>query len=227
MRADPRQVLTASLVALTALSAVLVALGLAGMGRGIRLPDPAPAAPLPEIAVEEGIARLPPLANFSAAVERPLFEPLRRPPPPPLVASGGAPAPEPKPEAPPLEVRVTGIVITPQLRLAMVRPAGAQDSVVLREGMPLPGDFAGWRVARVLPRRVEFEGAGQMQSTAELEVDKSIREPSPSVGEAALPTAPNPDLEVQRRAEEIRRRIEERRRQLREEAARLGAPEKQ
>jgi general secretion pathway protein N len=226
MPADPRHALTLVLAALTVVAAVLVALELAGLGRGYRLPDPSPASPLPQIAVDAGLARLPPLDAFTASVERPLFEPDRRPPPPAIV-EGGTPTPEPRPETPPLEVRVTGIVVTPEVRLVMVRPAGAPDSVVLREGMPLPGDFAGWKVARVLPRRVEFEGGGQLRSTVELEVDKSVREPSPATGEAFQPAASNPDLEVQRRAEEIRRRIEERRRQLREEAARLGGPEKQ
>ncbi|GIX32849.1 MAG: hypothetical protein KatS3mg125_0805 [Lysobacterales bacterium] len=226
MPGDPRQVLTLALAGLSLLSAIVVALELAGLGRGYRLPDPVPQASLPELTVEEGLARLPPLETFAAAIERPLFEPDRRPPPP-LVSENPAPVPEPKPEAPPLEVRVTGIVVTPELRLVMVRPPGAPDSVVLREGMPLPGDFAAWKVARVLPRQVEFEGGGQMRSTVTLEVDKSVREVAPLTGEIPQPAASNPDLEVQRRAEEIRRRIEERRRQLREEAARLGGPEKQ
>lgn len=226
MPADPRQVLTLSLAGLSLLSAIVIALELAGLGRGYRLPEAMPQAPLPALAVEEGLTKLPPLETFAAAIERPLFEPDRRPPPP-LVSENPAPVPEPTPAAPPLEVRVTGIVVTPELRLVMVRPPGASDSVVLREGMPLPGDFAGWRVARVWPRRVEFEGAGQLQSTVELEVDKTVRAVSPNPAEPLQAATSHPDLEVQRRAEEIRRRIEERRRQLREEAARLGGPEKQ
>ncbi|MDW8478930.1 MAG: hypothetical protein RML12_02510 [Xanthomonadales bacterium] len=229
MLADPRQAVTLFLAALVGLLGLLVLAELAGLGRSYRLPDPAPPAPLPGLEAGREPLDLPAASELAAITERPVFEPSRRPPAP--VQAAETPPPEAQPAVPPLDVRVTGILVTPALRLAMLRPAGAQDSVVLREGAPLPGDFAAWRIARILPRRVEFEGAaGGPPATVELEVDRTVRASAPGLATATVGEvvpAQNPDLEVQRRAEEIRRRIEERRRQLREEAARLGGPEKQ
>lgn len=209
---------------------------MSGLGRGYSLPGDVEATPLAGPAdLHDVLPPLPPMESFAAIRERPLFNPDRRPVlgEPVEEENGEATAEEAPP--PPLDVSITGIIITPEVRIAMVRPRGSNESVVLREGMPLPGELGAWTLSRVLPRRALFDGgSGTTPAEVELSVDKTVRsapaamtgaEPAGAAAQASGEEAQPSD--VQSRAAEIRRRIEERRRQMREEAARLGAQEKE
>jgi general secretion pathway protein N len=235
MAADLNRLATPVLGGAVALFGLLALAQLAGLGRGYSLPvDVAPPPLAGQVDLHEVLPPLPPLEQFAAIRERPLFNPERRPElvEVVLVENGET---EPVDETPPpLDVAITGIIITPEVRIAMVRPRGASESVVLREGMPLPGELGAWTLSRVLPRRAVFDGgAGLPPAEVELTVDKTVRSapPPPVAGDAQVPgqvVQAGEDVQpgdVQSRAAEIRRRIEERRRQMREEAARLSAQE--
>ena len=118
-------------------------------------------------------AELEELQRYSAIIEQPLFFPDRRlpvlevavvdveaPPPPP---------PEPDPVEP-LKAAIAGVVITPEMRLAMVADQEAGKTVILREGMALEGAQAAWRLTDITPRGVAFASDDGQRSTLELKV---------------------------------------------------------
>lgn len=132
-----------------------------------------------------------------------------------------------------LNASVAGIIITPDMRMAMIRDQGANRTLVLREGMSLEGDQAAWRLESIEPRMVNFVSVDGRSTGLELEVNTRglTRPASPRATEA--PTAAEPaaaednpeqaaagDDETRTRADEIRRRVAERRAELRAEAER-------
>jgi general secretion pathway protein N len=233
MAADLNRVVTPVLAGCAAVLGMLVLAQMAGFGSRYSLPSDVEAPPLAsEVDLHEVLPPLPPFEHFAAIRDRPLFNPDRRPEMEAVVDTDNGEDSGQEEPPPPIDVAITGIIITPDLRIAMVRPRGSNESVVLREGMPLPGELGAWTLSRVLPRRVLFDGgAGVAPAEVELTVDKTVRSaPSaPVAGEAAPAVAAGGEdaqpSDVQSRAAEIRRRIEERRRQMREEAARLSAQE--
>jgi general secretion pathway protein N len=232
MAADLNRVAMPLLAGCAGLLGVLVLAQMAGLGSGYSLPSDVDAQPLAsEVDLHEVLPPLPPFEHFAAIRDRPLFNPDRRPDLEVVVDTDNGEESGQEEPPPPLDVAITGIIITPELRIAMVRPRGSSESVVLREGMPLPGELGAWTLSRVLPRRVLFDGgAGTAPAEIELTVDKTVRSApaAPVAGEAPAVVAAGEEAQpsdVQSRAAEIRRRIEERRRQMREEAARLSAQE--
>ncbi len=152
-----------------------------------------------------------------------------------------------------LRAVVAGIVITPDLRLAMVRDEAANKTVMLREGMSLEGDQAAWRLERIESRTVSFVSVDGRESGLELKVNTAgltagspgqIRtpasrraEPEPvsaedeqeartEVGTETEGTSPA-DADARARAEEVRRRVAERRAELRAEAERRARLQQQ
>lgn len=120
------------------------------------------------------------------------------------------------------DVRLTGVIITPSVRIASLTPAdGSLENVMAHEGQPLTGDFAGWLVSSVSPRSVMLESRDGQQLELELQVhDVAIKEPPKPVVKAE----PEPEGQKQdedgeplSRAEQIRQRIAERREELRQE----------
>jgi hypothetical protein len=102
-----------------------------------------------------------PLADFRETIERPLFNPARRPMTP------KPPAPEPEvaePLAPPQKaaasasrLSLAGLISTGKLGgRALLRPEGATEGTWVEVG----GEFEGWRVARIDPDGVVLEGRG-------------------------------------------------------------------
>ena len=168
-----------------------------------------------------------PLGRYRVVTDRPLFNQTRRP----TIdieeseqAEGGEQQAEVT-EAP--QVNLTGVVITPELRLVSLTPSGGGEPLVFGEGSPMRGEYNGWTVSQVLPRSAVLESSRGGKVELELMVhDEKIKEP-PKV----IPASPSPaegqqdDLEEGQederlsRAEEIRQRIAERREQLRQEAA--------
>jgi len=131
-----------------------------------------------------------------------------------------------------LKASVAGIIITPDMRMAMIRDQDANRTVVLREGMSLEGEQAAWRLDRIEPRTVSFVSVDGRSAGLELEVNtRGLTRPAVS-REAAQPaevdrSAEEPeaaaepvDDQSRARAEEIRRRVAERRAELRAEADR-------
>ena len=128
------------------------------------------------------------------------------------------------------EVKVTGVIITPGMKIASLTPVDtSQKSVMAHEGQSLTGEFVGWQVSIVNPRDVVLKSNDGQQLELELQVhDVAIKvppKPKP-VAKAAQTKQTEPDKaksgaggdgEPLSRAEQIRQRIAERREELRRE----------
>jgi hypothetical protein len=130
------------------------------------------------------------------------------------------------------DVRLTGVVITPGMKIASLTPADSNiETVMAHEGDSLTGEFVGWQVTAVNPRTVVLESRDGQSLELDLQVhDSKIQEPAkpaPSpvsdalrnaqalAGQTAEPAGD--DDEPLSRAEQIRQRIAERRAELRKE----------
>lgn len=199
---------------------------LSGLGGRLAPLPPAAAATLP-VPTPAGPERIGPLGQYAEAAARPLFTADRRPRafvavgPDDGGAGGGSAS---------LDFQLTGVLISPQVRLAILLPASGGEPQRVREG-GVPEGAAGWRLLKVQPRRAVFEGPGG-QTTLELRTFGVAGPPpareaavqvdaAPAMGAppppppAADPTAPPDEA---RRIEDIRRRIEARRAQLRQQS---------
>ena len=198
-----------------------------GLGRGYSWlpPEIDQGAVLTSATVDRTPFKLPPETSFVATQERPLFNDDRKPTP----DVPDEPDTPPPPKVP-LNIALTGIVLTPQVRLAMIHDKAKNTNVALKEGMPMPGDQGGWTLSHINDRSVVFkESSGE---EVEVELSTAVSSPRPNVpgpgqpegrGPAGRfvprsPVAP-PGQNVQ--AGQLQQRIEERRKQMREEAERL------
>jgi general secretion pathway protein N len=171
--------------------------------------------------------RLPPESQFAETDARPIFNEDRKPTPD---------APEIKPpDTPPvpLNISLTGVMLTPQMRLAMIHDTAKNGSIALKEGMPLPGDLGGWTLTHVKDRSAIFKE----MSGDEVEVELTTAVASPKPGPGGHPAGGPParagaaaNGKTQTAAatdakpaqgDDLQRRIEERRKQMRDEAERL------
>lgn len=156
---------------------------------------------------------LEPLNRYQAIVQRPLFNDTRRPivEKKPGASEAELAAQKTPTELPP--VTLTGVIITPDSRYAMIRNTRNNEFFALTVGTTLEG----WNVDSINPRRVVFSNGGGQQ-VVELEVYTAG---GGGGGRArAQPAAANAN-QSQTAAELIRQRIErerERRRQLIEAA---------
>jgi hypothetical protein len=122
-------------------------------------------------------------------------------------------------------------VITPTQRVVTLTPESGGEALVVREGMPLDGEFVGWSVDEIMPRAVSLSSSRGQQLSFELAVhDSEIAKPPEP--EPRRPVEEEPDQvaaaeetsqETRSRADEIRERIRERREQLRAEAEQAEA----
>lgn len=207
--------------------AVLLWLGaLLGMGGRVdeaealppgTLPQPRPASP----------DRIGALGQYAEAVARPLFTDDRRPRSFLATGSEGDQAAQVQT----LDFILTGVLISPQVRLAILQPTAGGNSQRVRVGNS-PEGAGGWRLIDVQPRRAVFEGGGG-QSTLDLRTFGAPGMPPQAVSAnpddaraaadaqgaaeaaAAGPSLPPPTPAEQARIEELRKRIEARRAQLR------------
>ena len=127
------------------------------------------------------------------------------------------------------DVRLTGVVITPGMKIASLTPTDTNiEAVMAHEGESLTGEFVGWQVTAVNPRAVVLKSSDGQSLELDLQVhDVKIAEPPPSVVKAPAATAQaaagqnadesetGEDDEPLSRAEQIRQRIAERREELR------------
>lgn len=167
------------------------------------------------------------ISEFQVINEKPVFNESRQPE---IVEQVGAADSVEKPtieikDAP--DVRLTGVVITPTLKIASLTPADKKiDNVMVHEGQPLTGEFVGWQLSSVNPRNVVLESLDGQMLKLELQVhDVKIKEPPKPVAQArksqAKPGQPEQIVDEGgqplSRAEQIRQRIAERRDELRRE----------
>lgn len=213
---------------LTGIAAVLALLALT-MSIVWTLPETAETAPAarPEsssVDVVLAAHRVADLAEFEVINQKPVFNESREPVLEEVVEGGGdledgAVAIKDAPD-----VRLTGVIITPALRIASLTPADAElESVMAHEGQALTGEYVGWQVSSVHPRSVVLESRDGDKLELDLQVyDATIKEPPKPVAETkAKPTqAGEPvdeDGQPLSRADQIRQRIAERREELRRE----------
>lgn len=122
------------------------------------------------------------------------------------------------------DVRLTGVIITPSMRIASLTPAdGNLKAVMAHEGQALTGEFVGWHVSSVSPRMVVLESRSGEKLDLELQVyDTKIKQPPKPVAETRTQADQAKELvdedgQPMSRADQIRQRIAERREELRRE----------
>lgn len=223
--------LTALCAAITLWALALFVLALLGLGAGFR---PHPANPalmpaMPELSIASSSA-LGPVTDYLEVGQRPLLNPDRRPAP---VLAGDTEA-----SSAPLDASLTSVLISGDVRLAIVQVSGSGESQRVRLGELLPGTT--WRLQVLEPRRAifagpsgeksldlrVFDGKGAAAPTASTVA--GTRKPEPVQG-TAKPDDARPQVvaetpqatadQQQAQVEAIRRRIEARRAQMRAEAA--------
>jgi len=181
-----------------------------------------PGLELPELAVSEAIDK------YAVITEHPVFNNTRLPfIEPDLDDALDEDLPEEDVGAP--DVQLTGIIITPSVRMATLKRknkgGGEKLSLVAFEGMPLEGNFGNWQVSRIDHREVTLSSGGGEEIQLKLEVHGvAIAEPpKPEPGTAEKTQgedgrARQGEDRPLSRAEEIRQRIAERREELRRAA---------
>lgn len=206
-----------------------------GVGRGYHWSAGGEAATgdLPSAAgIQQDVAALGPESQYRAVQERPLLNEDRKPTP----VDDSAVATD-VPQVP-LNVTLTGVIITPNVKLAMLRDNAKGDPLSLREGMPLPGDQSVWTIVEILPRKVVLKSANNETNELPLDV-AAVTSAATTPTAPRMPTPPPPGAPPQAnvpppmavdpnavvnqndRAAELQKRIEERRREMREQAERL------
>lgn len=241
MSLTPAKLTTFVLGGLCGLFLLIALLQTAGIGAGYSLREPEQAEQLDPELQQKLISvdtSLPSYGEFAEVEQRPLFSADRRPQviaPPPTIETKEVTPPVP------LNASLAGIVLTPTTRVALVRDNGTQQVNRIHEGMPLPGELAGWRLKELSARNAVFDGGSQGE--AELKLDPAAEAPPAPPTPAAAPATPgNPPVQpdpgkddgqnqqqandAAAREAEVRRIIEERRRQMREEAERMNRDKK-
>lgn len=198
----------------------------AALGMGTRIAAVAAQAPgalpAPPAVVGE---RIGPLGQYAEAASRPLFTQDRRPRAFLAVAQG-----EGEGSGAALDFVLTGVLISPQVRLAILQPSGGGDSQRVREGAA-PEGAADWRLLEVQPRRALFEGpggqlalelrafgvAGSAEPRADVGTPRPMVLPPPQPDAPQVQAAREATPDDARRIDDIRRRIEARRAQLRQQ----------
>ena len=211
----------------------------AGLGRGYSWlePDPDKDPGLAVAAIDREVFKLPPESNYADTDARPLFNEDRKPTPDtpdePVATA---------PQSGPMNISLTGVVLTPKVHMALIQDKSKNNSISLKEGMPMPGDQGGWILAEVRPRSAVFKELSGEEVEVELSTavagQKNAAPPragaAPAAGGArpapvaAAATGNNPPGNPQaiaqtnpQAAEQLQRRIEERRKQMRDEAERM------
>ena len=196
------------------------------LGMGGQVDDATPAAD--EVALPQSKPAAPdrigPLAQYAEAASRPLFTQDRRPRS--FMATG--PEGENAAQSQTLDFILTGVLISPQVQLAVLQPTGGGDAQRVRVGKS-PEGAAGWRLVEVQPRRAIFEGGGgqsalDLRTFGDAAAPPATAVPSPQANVPATANAVPParadvageePQNQEARIEAIRKRIEARRAQMR------------
>jgi len=243
MNARTARLITMSLAGVCGVMALAGVLAWMGAGRGYGWLPETEAPPVTGVGhIDTDAVVMPPDSEFAEVRQRPIFNEDRKPTPivddPPPVTTQVAP----------LNITLTGVVLTPEIKLAMVRDNAKNEAVSLRIGMPLPGEQQGWTLAEIRARSVVFKNPQDETSEVELEVAPGLTVPpsakptAPAAANAAAPVPPPvpppggapttvpgqpPGQPPADRAAELQHRIEERRREMREQAEKLRQQQEQ
>ncbi len=174
-----------------------------------------------------------PVASYAIITERPLFNENRQPSAHDGDGSGES-LPLDEPAGAP-EVELSGVIITPTLRMVTLRRVDNATSLVAFEGKQIEADFGSWQVSSIQARAVTLTSGSGEELQLELKVhDAAIAQPVQPVkpkkneaGEQEAAVAENTNGEPLSRADEIRQRIAERREELRRAAGPEGQADEQ
>ncbi|MBK6726175.1 MAG: hypothetical protein IPG63_02765 [Xanthomonadales bacterium] len=227
----PARRIGAGLLSLAAIFGSLDVAQRFGIGSGHRLPPAQRGSAAAPLALQRESFKLPSWSDYAIVLDRPIFNEDRKPTP--IESAAGTGENSGEATAAPLNATLTSVIITPGVKLAIVKDNNTGVSEVVRLGRPLPGEQNGWTLVEVSPRGATFEGQGLGRQALELAVSEASAagvqmQPAAAAAAGGKPSEPvtplaaaASDASSQAHAEEIRRRIEERRRQLREEAERM------
>lgn len=234
MNARSAQLITLGLAGVCGVMALAGVLAWMGAGRGYGWLPEGEAQPVTGVGrIDADAVAMAPESDFAEVRQRPIFNEDRKPTPiveekeTVVVANV------------PLNITLTGIVMTPDLKLAMVRDNAKNEALSLRVGMPLSGDQQIWTLSEIRARSVVFKNPQDESSEVELEVAPGLTvppsaraappPPTPGAAPAPPPAAPPvagapatvPGQPPPDRAAELQQRIEARRREMREQAEKL------
>ncbi|MBQ4854995.1 general secretion pathway protein GspN [Rhodanobacter sp. B2A1Ga4] len=183
MNAANQRQLTPVLALLAVLLGAVLLLLLGGIGRGVRWDAPRPPAPLPPAARQADLPQPVPLQQYALVWQRPLFSPDRKP----TARAGGGNLGD---------LELTGIILTPGLRMALLHDRNGDKQVRLREGEALPDGSV--RLVELRPRSALFDssaGRTELKLPAGAPIDQprgaaDVRG-QPPAGDAAVRLAPD------------------------------------
>lgn len=189
MRTDafgPRTWLLAAIATWGVLAWGLALFGLGGQIRPLA-DDPSLLSPLPQLPAQAP-ERLGPLADYSQIAARPVTSPNRQPQP--FFIAG-----DQTEQARDFDYVLSSVLITPQLQMAILQPAGGGEGVRLKVG-EAPESQPAWRLVELEPRSAVLEGP-EGRRTLELRVFDGAGGPVSSmpgnvVPGSGMPTAPAP-----------------------------------
>ncbi|MEO7917049.1 MAG: hypothetical protein ABIR16_05345, partial [Dokdonella sp.] len=128
--------------------ALILLVQLAGFGRGYGwLADEQGVQSLDVGTIDRTPFSLPPESTYSAAAARPLFNDDRLPTP---FDAGAEEAPVVPPV--PLNISLTGVIVTSKVRVAMIQDKARNQSQALKVGMPLDGEQSQWTLVEINAR---------------------------------------------------------------------------
>ncbi|MET4675489.1 MULTISPECIES: hypothetical protein [unclassified Luteibacter] len=156
-----------------------------GVGRGVRWDPPGDPQALPAarpVAMPTPV----PLARFVEVWQRPLFMADRKP-----VAAAG----DDDSASNIGDLELTGIIMTPGLRMALLRDKGKDVTVRVKEGSPLAEGH--WTLASLTPRSAVFDNGGErreltLKVSAPEALAKDGKRPGVPPGQPAQPGQPTP-----------------------------------
>jgi general secretion pathway protein N len=153
------------LIAVAGWAVLCAMVALAGFGGSYSLlaDDPTLAPPLPKVPPVNARAPLGPIELYAEASNRPLFYPDRKPIAVHVPGQSAAAAQA-------LDVVLTSVLVTPSMRMAIVQDPKSKESLRVREGQALGGNYSGWKLVSLKPREAVFDGGSQGQTTLDLRV---------------------------------------------------------
>lgn len=189
MRVEHVAMRTWWLAALAGVAVLFLLAALAGLGSRIEpLPaDPALVRPLPQV-VSASTERLGPLAQYAEIGRRPLFSQDRQPQPFSLQADGKV-----QTSANQFSYVLTGVLLTPMLKMAIVEPTGGGDAVRVKLGQALES-MPSWRLLELQPRSAVFVGPeGRRSLELRHAADGDGQKVAPAVAGQAVPGEKKPE----------------------------------
>jgi hypothetical protein len=180
MNAASQRRLTPVLVILALLLGALWLALLAGFGRGVHWGAPRAAALPPASGKHAGLPTPLPLAEFAPVWQQSLFSPDRKPEA--HAASGGSSLGD---------LALTGIILTPQLHMALLHDKNGNKELRLREGQSLPDGSL--RLVEVKPRSVildSAQGRTELKLPAGAPIDAAKAASTAAAEPMAAPPAP-------------------------------------